>query len=173
MSKTYLLVKPSEFWKYDSVDINGEYKHVTNEDFNIDNRFNYLMIELSRGKSVEEGKVYSKSAQILLSNELDNKLDVIYGKNDQNERTIEFQSDSLGIYSVRPLVLSSVICIPSKIPGMMNYLKENEELMVEYISSVDSLIEASRFYKELYDETIDGPNHSLMNGLKKEYKRLK
>ena len=53
MSKTYLLVKPSEFWKYDSVDINGEYKHVTNEDFNIDNRFNKLRLEIMNRKNVQ------------------------------------------------------------------------------------------------------------------------
>ena len=171
--KTYLLVKPSEFWKYGSVDINGDYPHTSVEDFNIDSRFNCFMIELSHGKRVEDGKEYLKAANILLTNEFDTKLDVVFGKNDKNERTVEFKSDSLGLYSKNPIVINEVKCIPSKISGMMNYLQENNDLMVNYISSVDNAIIASRFYKELYDETIDGPSHSLISSLKKQFKHSK
>lgn len=173
MKKNYLLVQPTAFYKYGSVDIDGNYPKVGIENFNVEDKMNYVMIELSSPKNIEVGKEYLKTATILLTNEFDNKLDAVYSMNEEGKLAVSLKSDTIGLFTKHPLIVEDVKCIPSKIPGMMNYMAEDTELMQNYITSLDCMIQASKFYKELYDETIDGPSYSLMKSIKKQYKHSK
>ena len=119
--------------------------------------------------SFEQRFVVSKEKR----EEFDNKLDVIFNKNEEDKITVTFKSDTVGLFTKHPLLLDDIKCIPSKIPGMINYMMENEELLMNYMTSLDSMLEISKFYKELYDDTIDGPSGSLIRSTKREYKKKK
>ena len=168
----YFIIKPSAFWSYDDVDIEGNYPEVTMEDFHVteeellDPRFNYLFFEVPCKEKMISGKtVYGKVATELISKNKFNvevTLNPITGTDD-----IQFYSDELGLYMTSAVELSEAEITSSKASGLLKYLSENEELFREYCRNLDSFTESARFYKERHDETIDGPN----NGFKKQLSR--
>lgn len=168
MNKMYLMIKPSEFWKYGSVDIEGKYPHTDIEDFDIDPKFNYLFFELGYKKDKDGNIKYSKTSNLLLADGVEGIFDINY---DTENNTVELSSDYLGLYMKAPVNVEDVKTIPSKVAGLMNALMEDKDLLAIYMSNFESLLDSSKFYKECYDETIDGPSNSLLKSIKKAFRQ--
>ena len=171
----YFLVRPSEFWKYDDVDINGEYPHTKVDNFKVsDNRklnsmYNYIMIEVP----YKRNKIGDKMVRFTsVGNEIFTGskffVEVIYNP-DTDENEVNLCSDELGLYLNQPIALNRVIIKNSKVSGLINYLKENEELFKSYCYNLDTTFEASRFYKQRHDETIEGLSKSTKRELRKGF----
>ena len=166
----YLLVKPSEFWRYGEVDVEGHYPHVQLDDFNIDPKFNFFMIEIPC-KEGRKGEVkYSNVASDVFSGE---KFEFATVKNeDTGEQEFRLSSDYLGLYTIGNLNLKEHECIPSKVSGLMNYMREHTEVLGIYAHDSLAAIDVSRHYRECYLETINGPSNTAKKSLRRESKYL-
>ncbi len=164
----YLLVKPSEFWRYDSVDLEGYYPHVDVQDFDLDPRFNYLMFEVPFKKGSKGQIILDNKAKELFTGQ---EFDIVSCKNEETDaEEIRLSSSYLGLYT-KNMELNKIMCKPSKMAGMVNFLKEDTDLLSVYKSELEALTDASRFYKSCFEETINGPSKSSKRELRRLYKR--
>ena len=158
----YLLVKPSEFWRYDEVNIEGEYPHVTLDDFNLEeeemgNNFNYLFFEVPCKERTIGKTKYSNEATEIFTNR---KFHFEIIKNEMTgEEEILVYSDELGLYLTKPLVAEEVFTKSSKVSGLVNYLKGHEELFKKYSYCLDTtLTNGAQFSILLYAGVPVSPN---------------
>jgi len=168
----YFLVRPNSFWQYGEVDIEGNYPHVklenftVSEDDKINSKFNYLIFEIpckQSGKKV----TYSNEAIELFTKE---KFDISIGRNiETNEDMVDIKSDELGLYLNKTLMLSKIEVKPSKVSGLVNYMKENEELFKEYSFCLDTTFASAYFYREKHDESLYGPDKKSKKEIRRTY----
>jgi hypothetical protein len=168
MEKMYVMLKPHDFWRYASVDIEGGYPHHTIEDFDVDDKFNYIIFELNYKVDSNNNKVFANNAKVLLCEDKSIKFNVNY-----NESTngIELGCDVLGMYTNNSHDLDSVTIKPSKASGMLRALQEDSDVLVKYIDSLDRTFELCEFFKEEYDRTVNGPSNSVIKEVIKQYKK--
>lgn len=169
--KKYFLVRPSCFWLNDSVNIDGEFPKAYVQDFNISENetvqsaLNFLIFEVPCWEV--NGKVgYGNEAREIVSK---NKYTLNVGVNINGEEIAELHSDYLGLYMIQPLKIDSIECKPSKVSGLVNYLNDNKKDFLNYKRALNSLIEYSRFHKELYDETVSGPSKYSLRCLRNKF----
>lgn len=172
----YFLVRPSAFWRYEDVDIEGNYPRVGVEDFVVseddalNNKFNYLIFEVPYKESRLGNKIkYASQARELITGQ---KFDLIIGKgSESNEDMVILKSKTLGMYLKKPLKLNSIQTKSSKVSGLVNYMKEDTQLFKEYSFCLDTTFEAAYFYKGRHDETLYGPSNSSKRELRRGYSR--
>lgn len=168
----YFLVRPNSFWQYGEVDIEGNYPHVklesfaVSEDEKINSKFDYFIFEIpykESGKKV----TYSNEAIELFTK---SKFDVSIGRNiETNEDMVELKSDELGLYLNKPLMLSKIEVKPSKVSGLVNYMKDNEEVFKGYSFCLDTTFASACFYREKHDESLYGPDRKSKKELRRTY----
>jgi len=168
MKKMYAMIRPNEFWKYGSVDEEGNYPHTNLENFNVDDKYNYFIFEIDYEENNNIKEFYD--ARILLSDDKNIIFDVI--ANETNDK-IRLNCDYLGMYSLFDIKLNSIEIKPSKASGFLKVLQDDKKNLVNYIDSLDRTFELCSFFKEEYDQTINGPSKSLIKETIKQYKRLK
>ena len=168
----YFMVRPSDFWRYDDVDIEGNYPVVNITDFNIceneelNSKFNYLFFEVPcrRNGTVYESEITEIISKYRFTLEINKNPDT-----EKNEANI--YSDELGLYLKKPIALENIEVVGSKVSGLLDHMLVNEELLKNYSLHLDALIESSKFYKERYDDTIDGPGYNLKKYVRKGFFR--
>ena len=173
----YFLIRPNEFWKYDDVDVNGEYPHIKVDNFKVsDNKelnsmYNYFMIEVpyKRNKIGDQVIRFSSVGKEIFTGSKF-YVEVVYHQ-ELNENQVSLFSEELGLYLIHPIPLKEVITKNSKVSGLINYLKENDELFESYCKNLDNTIEASRFYKQRHDDTMEGLSRSTKRELRKGFFR--
>ena len=159
----YLLVRPSEFWSHDLVDLEGNYAQIPTEDFDVDPRFNYCMFEIESKRDNKGRMIFDNVAKELLTGE------IFTLSFDKSNSKVRMMSDDLGLYS-NDVNLNDILCQPSKMSGIVNYLKENTEVFAKYASEFNALIDASRYHKVMYDETVNGPTKASTRELRRCYR---
>ena len=159
----YFIVRPSDFWRYGPVDLNGDYEHVDIEDFDLDPRFNCLMFKVPF-TALKNGMIVpgSEATEITTGS----KFEVSFFRNSNMEYDGKIKSNKRGLYSKR-LSLKDVLCKSSKISGMVNYLRDDEDLLYLYKEELEDMYEYGRYFKQEHDETVNGPSKSSVRGLKR------
>ena len=171
MKNVYLLVKPSEFIRYDGLDIDGNYPGAALNDFEVEEELNYLMFEASC-ETPEEGKIrFPETIKELFTGK---KFDLEIKKNpNTDKKEVMIKSDELGLYQNSPLELNQVRQKASKIAGMLKYIKGNKRLTVGYMTSLDSNFKEAIKNKKLHDMTVNGPQKSDINSILKTTKKIR
>ena len=135
----YLMMKPSDFWRLDQVDIDGNYPHVEFEDFDVDPNFNCLVVEVLDNKAKE-----------LLTGEMFQ----VYV--DAYTDGIQLRSNNIGMYSKIKSMKECTIK-PSKASGIIYHLRDDAELLRSYADQLNEMMDVSSYYKDLYDrEGLEG-----------------
>ena len=163
MENVYFIVKPSDFWRFGEVDINGDYPRYFLNDFNVYPEFNYLIF---KGSCKDKGEMieYPHVVRELFTGK---KFDLEMKRNQETgEKEIRLYSDELGIYQNKPKKLKSAECSCSKISGMIKYMKRDEEIGYTYLKSIKDTFAESKYFAKEYDKTIMGPKKSLIQSFK-------
>ena len=166
--KKYIMVKPSDFERYGTIDSEGDVKRECVPDFNLFNvDLNFLLFVVKTNRDHTDYDIIA--TEIVSGREFDFKT------TKQNGKTVFLlENSTCGLYLHKYLQLDKAIVEPSLAAGRMTNINNCEPIKMMYLSAVKEVFDTALNRKVDYETAKnEGPGIDVITSLRDSYRKLK